>query len=56
MSELAKAKQPRSLYPMWTAIALFMMFGFGLLFPNGWAMVTPLGTKILGVFVGAICS
>lgn len=54
MSEMAKMAQKRSLYPMWTVIALFLMFGFGLIFPNGWAMVTPLGAKILGVFVGAL--
>ena len=54
MSETATVKQKRDLYPMWTAIALFLMFGLGFVFPNGWAMVTPLGAKILGVFIGAL--
>lgn len=53
MSDLAKAKQPRNLYPMWTVIALFMMFLFGYVVP-GWGPVTPLGAKIFGVFIGAL--
>lgn len=47
------AVKKRDLYPMWVILALFMMFIFGNIVP-AWSVITPLGVKILGVFIGTL--
>lgn len=46
-------KKKLSLYPVWTIIALFLMFGFGNVV-EPWSTLTPMGVRVLGVFIGAL--
>lgn len=53
LATVGSTKKKRDLYPVWTALACFMMFGFGNLVP-AWSVLTQLGVKVLGVFIGAL--
>ncbi len=50
---MATVKKKLDLYPMWTVIALFMMFGFGKVV-SPWSELTQMGVCMLGVFIGAL--
>ncbi len=53
MTTLAKEKTKLTPYPFLTAVALFMMFGFGFVV-KPWATVTPTGVGVLGVYLGVL--
>lgn len=53
MSKTAETKSKLTAYPFITAIALFLMFGFGLIV-KPWATVTDMGVNIIGVYLGVL--